>query len=24
MHCYISDNFIAEFGEAYVTITLCT
>jgi len=24
MHCYINDNFIAEFGEAYVTITLCT
>jgi len=23
MHCYIVDNFIAEFGEAYVTIT-CT
>lgn len=21
MHCYITDNFIAEFGEAYVTIT---
>jgi len=23
MHCYIVGNFIAEFGEAYVTIT-CT